>query len=263
MNIHLIPHFLRALHQCCTIPLAFFLLLTGVSLHAQSAPAAPPAAQPERETVDFEGIRIVFPKGEADVVEQLKPALRKFREERKRAAEAEAKSIAGCMAGTELRDQLRKKMAFFTGREAVSDRFDARWTSQSATMQRLADAWRAWSGDISELQLWRQEELAPFQTRRDGGDDDEGFSLRFPQNSFGKNGSQLGFNLPFLTPLLGLDITLRLTKETKPLRLDIPLFYKPGESPEQIAVYGRKFIGELPAFIHKESSSGFGLTTKA
>jgi hypothetical protein len=55
----------------------------------------PPAEkQSERETIRFEGIRIVFPKGEADVVEALKPALRKYREERRRVADAEAKEIA-------------------------------------------------------------------------------------------------------------------------------------------------------------------------
>jgi hypothetical protein len=257
MNIH---RFLRALRQRSGIAAALFFLVAAIPLRAQDAPSSPPAAASDRETVDFEGIRITFPKGEADVVERLKPALRKFREERKSVAEAEEKDLAGCMEDTKLRDQLREKIPFFTGRDAVSDRFDARWASQTATMQKLAHAWRQWTGDISELQLWRRDELEPFQTRPDGSDDAEGFSHRFPQVSFGKNGSHLALHPQFLVPLLGLDMMLKLTKETKPLRVDIPIFYKPGESPEKIADYGRKFIEHLPTFIHDEFSRGFGLT---
>ena len=240
---------------------ALFFLLAALPLRAQDAPAVPPAAASERETVAFEGIRIVFPKGEADVVEQLKPALRKFREERKSAVEAEAKEIADLLSDDKNREIFRNPVAAFTARDAVSEHFNARWASQTATMQKLARAWSQWSGDISEVQLWRRDELEPFQTRPDASDNAEGISHRFPQISFGKNGTHFAMHPPLLTPLIGLDFTLRLTQETKPLRGDIPIFYKPGESPEKIAEYGSAFIGHLPTFIHDEFSRGFGITT--
>jgi hypothetical protein len=256
MNIHRIPHFLRALPQRSAMAAALFLLAAAIPL--RSAPEAPDAAL-ERETVDFEGIRIVFPKGEADVVEQLKPALRKFRKERQSMIEAEAKNIADSLSDTEMREMMRKLVSPFLARETVSDQFNGRWALQAVTMQKLADAWLQWSGDISELQLWRRDELGPFQTRPDGSDDAEGFSHRFPQVSFGKNGSHIAVNPPFLVALIGLDITLKLTKETQPLRLDIPLLYKAGESPEQIAKFGREYLGHLPGFIHEEYARGLGL----
>jgi hypothetical protein len=254
MNIH------RALHQRPALAATLFFLVAAVPLYSQNAPAAPPAAESERQTIDFEGIRIVFPKGEADVVEQLKPALRKFREQRRSAIEAEANEIAECLSGTEMIEILRKPVALFTAREAVSDRFNARWASQTATMRKIAGACRKWAGDISELQLWRPAELAPFQTRADGGSNAEGMSYRFPQVSFGDNGSRFAIHPPFLVALLGLDITLRLNEETKPIRLDIPIFYKPGESAEQIAAYGRGFLEHLPKYMHEELSRGMGLT---
>lgn len=261
MNIPRIPHFLRVLHQHCAIAAALFFMVAANPLRAQDAPAPPPAAALDREKVIFEDTLIAFPKGEADVVDQLKPALRKFREERRRVIAEEAKDIAHCMADTKMRDQLREKMPFFTGRDAVSDQFDARWASQTATMEKLAAAWSQWSGGISELHLWGSDDLAPFQTRPDGGDDEEGISFSFPDISFGKRGLNIQMHPPYLTPLLGLDLTLKLAKHTRPLRLDIPLFYKSGESPEKIAKNGREIIERLSTSMHMNYSRGLGLTT--
>lgn len=214
-----------------------------------------------RQTINFEGMRIVFPKGDADVVEQLKPALKKFREERRRAADAEAKEIAQCLSGAEMKEMFRKPVAAFLARDSLGSEYDARWALLSQTMRTVANATRAWSGDLSELQLWRQEELAPFQTRPDGGENEEGYCYRFPQVSFGKNGARFALHPPFLVPLFGVDLMLKLNGLTEPMRLDIPLFYKAGESPEEIARYSRKFLEELPPFLHKESATnGFGLT---
>jgi hypothetical protein len=256
-----IPPFLRAWQARSTVFATAFLLVVALPVHSQDTPAAPPAGEgAERETIEFEGMRIVFPKGEADVVEQLKPALRKYREERRRAVDAEAREMAELFSGTEKREMFRKPVAGYMARDSVSKEFDARWASLSATMRTVANASRAWSGDLSELQLWRREELAPFQTRPDGSDNEEGFCYRFPQVSFGKNGAHFALHPPFLVPLFGVDIMLKLNGLTNPMRLDIPLLYKPGETPEEIASYGRKFLEELPPFIHKEhGATGFGL----
>ena len=35
-------------------------------------------------------------------------------------------------------------------------------------------------------------------------------------------------------------------------RLDIPLIYKPGESPEKIAEFSRGFVGKLAGIIHEK-----------
>lgn len=255
--------FLRGLRPRFTFCAVALLLLAAFSLPAQDTPGAlPPAAAKEspRETIHFEGMRIVFPKGEADVVEQLKPALRKYREERRQAAEAEAKEIAGLLADSAKKEMFRKPVAGYLARDSVGPEFEAHWTALSQPMRTLANAWRAWSGDLSELQLWRQEELTPFRTRPDGSDNEEGFSYRFPQVSFGKNGARFALHPPYLAPLFGVDLLSKLNGLTEPLRLDIPLFYKAGESPEEIANYARKFLEELPPFLHKEhAASGFGL----
>ena len=257
-----IPHFFRALRPRPIVFAAAFLLVATISVHPEDTAKSPPAGkQSERETIDFEGMRIVFPKGEADVVEQLKPALRKYREERRRAVDAEAKEIAQCLSGTEMKEMFRKPVAAFLARDSVGSDYDARWTSLSQRMRTVANAWRAWSGDLSEVQLWRREELGPFQTRPDGSDNEEGFCYRFPQVSFGKNGAHFALHPPYLVPLFGVDLMLKLNGLTEPMRLDIPLLYKAGESPEEIASYARKFLEELPPFLHKEhATSGFGLT---
>lgn len=233
-------------------------MVAAVSVYPQDTPTAPSAA--ERETINFEGMRIVFPKGEADVVEQLKPALRKYREERRRMVDAEAREIAEVLRGTSNEEKFRKTVPGYMARDSLGAEFDARWASLSQTMRTVANAWRVWSGDLSELQLWRREELAPFQTRPDGSDNEEGSCYRFPQVSFGKNGARFALHPPFLVPLFGVDIMGKLNGLTDPMRLDLPLLYKPGETPEEIASYGRKFLEELPPFIHKEfAASGFGL----
>lgn len=257
-----IPHFLHVLRPRSIAFTAVFLLVAAISAHSQDIAKSPPAGkQSERETIVFEGMRIIFPKGEADVVELLKPALRKYREERRRAADAEAKEIAQCLSGTEMKEMFRKPVAGFLARDSVGSEYDARWASLSQMMRTVANASRAWSGDLSELQLWRREELAPFQTRPDGSDNEEGFCYRFPQVSFGKNGAHFALHPPFLVPLFGVDLMLKLNGLTEPMRLDIPLLYKAGESPEEIANYARKFLEELPPFLHKEhATSGFGLT---
>lgn len=256
-------HFLRGLCARFLLFAAVFPLVSVLPIQAQNPPGAPPAEKATaRETINFEGMRIVFPKGEADVVEQLKPALRKYREERRRVVDAEAKEIAQCLSGTEMKEMFRKPVATFLARDSVGSEYDARWTSLSQRMRTVANAARAWSGDLSELQLWRREELAPFQTRPDGSDNEEGFCYRFPQVSFGKNGAHFALHPPFLEPLFGVDLMLKLNGLTEPMRLDIPLLYKAGESPEEIASYARTFLEELPPIIHKEhASSGFGLTT--
>jgi hypothetical protein len=252
-------HSFRAVRQRTTIAAAFLLLVSAIPVHAQNTPASPPAAGAERETIQFEGIRIVFPKGEADVVELLKPALLKFREERQKVVEAEAKDIAGGLSGTEMREKVRQLAKAFTARDWVSQGFDARWAAQTETMRKIAKAWQSWSGDISELQLWRGRELVQFQTRPDGGDDENDFTYRFPQVSFGKNGARFALHPDFLASLVGLDIMLKLNREIKPLRVDLPLLYKPGASPEEIAKYGKTFLAEVPVFIHREYGRGFGL----
>src|SRR5262249_5497823 len=160
--------------------------------------------------------------------------------------------IAQSLSGTQMKEMFRKPAAGFLARDTLGSEYDARWALLAQTMRTIANASRAWSGDLSELQLWREEELAPFQTRPDGGDDEEGFSYRFPQVSFGKNGAHFALHPPFLAPLFGVDILCKLQGLTEPLRLDIPLFYKAGESPEKIAEYSRKFLEELPPFLHKE-----------
>lgn len=257
-----IPHFLCVLRLRFIFFAAAVLLVAAIPGHPQDTAKSPPAGkQSERETIHFEGMRIVFPKGEADVVEQLKPALRKYREERRRAADAEAKEIAQCLSGTEMKEMFRKPVAGFLARDSVGSEYDARWASLSQTMRTVANASRAWSGDLSELQLWRREELAPFQTRPDGSDNEEGFCYRFPQVSFGRNGTHFALHPPFFVPLFGVDLMLKLNGLTEPMRLDIPLLYKSGESPEEIANYARKFLEELPPFLHKEhATNGFGLT---
>src|SRR5688572_17456922 len=97
MNIR---HSLRAVLPRIPIAAALFLLLATFPASAQNT-AATSTAGPERESLDFEGTRIVFPKGEADVAELLKPALRKFREERQKVVEAEAQNIASALSGEE------------------------------------------------------------------------------------------------------------------------------------------------------------------
>lgn len=230
-------------------------------IQAQDPLGAPPAEKATaRETINFEGMRIVFPKGEADVVELLKPALRKYREERRRVVDEEARETAHLFSGTEKREIFRKPVGGYMARDSVGPEFDARWAELSQTLRTVANAWRAWSGDLSEVQLWRREDLAPFQTRPDGSDNEEGFCYRFPQVSFGKNGARFALHPPFLVPLFGVDIMGKLNGLTEPMRLDLPLLYKPGETPQEIASYGRKFLEELPPFIHKEfATSGFGL----
>lgn len=256
-----ISHFLPVWHPRSIIFAAVFLVVAAISVHPQDTASVPPVGkQSERETVNFEGMRIVFPKGEADVVEQLKPALRKYREERRHVVDAEAKAVAEALRGASNEEKFRQTVPGYMARDSVGPEFDARWASLSQTMRTVANAWRAWSGDLSEVQLWRREELAPFQTRPDGSDNEEGFCYRFPQVSFGKSGARFALHPPFLVPLFGVDIMGRLDRLTEPMRLDLPLLYKPGATPEEIASYGRKFLEELPPFIHKEfETSGFGL----
>ena len=213
---------------------------------------------PQRETIEFEGIRIGFPKGEADVAAALKPALLEYRRERKRLAAEEAEAFAAALANVDARKMFGRQIATVMGREAPSDGLEARFGSRTAIFRKFAEAWRKWSGDISEIQLWAPGELKPFRIRTDGGEDEDGKAFRFPQISFGKDGSKYAIHLPFGTGLPGLDALLNLEKENAPLRLDFPLFYKPGESPEKIAEFIRGFVGQLPKALGKQMAREFG-----
>jgi hypothetical protein len=97
-----------------------FLLIAAIPLHVHAqdtlTPGTATAKASERETIDFEGIRIVFPKRAADVVEQLKPALKKYREERRCAVDAEAKEIAESFSDTAMNEMLRGPVAGITPR---------------------------------------------------------------------------------------------------------------------------------------------------
>lgn len=218
-------------------------------------PDANPA--PARETIEFEGIRIGFPKGEADVVEVLKPALLEFRRERRRLAGLEAEAFATAPANVDARKMFGRQIAAVMGREAPGDGLEARFASRTAIFRKFAEAWQKWSGDISEIQLWAPDELQPFQTRPDGGEDEDGKAFRFPQISFGKDGSKYAFRPPFTAALLGLDVMRNVEKGKAPLRLDFPLFYKPGESPEKIAEFAREFLKQLPAVMGKNFAKEF------
>ncbi len=221
--------------------------------------AEDPVGALERQTMEFEGIRIGFPKGEADVVEALKPALRAFVRERKRMAAEEADAFAKATSDPALGKKAGAIVAALMAREAPSGEFDARFKSSAADMRKFAGAWRKWSGGISELELWSRDELKPFQAREDEGEDAEGMTLKFPQVSFGKNGSHFALHPPFASPLLGLDSMRNVGKETAPLRLDFPLYYKPGESPQTIAKYDVKFLEEVPAVLRQQFT---GMLTK-
>ncbi|MEO6786953.1 MAG: tetratricopeptide repeat protein, partial [Chthoniobacteraceae bacterium] len=212
----------------------------------------------ERGTIVFEGIRIGFPKGEADVAEALKPALHDYLRERKPMADEEANAIANGFSDADVVKKLGPRIAALMAREAPSKELEARFASHVASLRKFTEAWRKWSGGISEVQLWARDELKPFQTREDGGEDAEGEALRFPQIAFGKNGATFALHFPFATSLIGLDALLNDGEKIAPLRLDFPLYYKPGESAEKIAEYSVKFIqhlgGELRAQIKTKST---------
>ena len=246
---------LRAL-KLGTATVAAFATVLGM-LPPLSAQEPENGAVPTRETIVFEGIRIGFPKGEADVVEALKPALLEFRRERQRMVAEEEEALADAVSNLDLAKRYGEQIAGLMAREPSRERLQARVKLLAGELPKLAAAWRKWSGDISEVQLWAASELKPFQTRPDGGDDAGGTSLRFPQISFMKKGAQFSLSLPFLGGP-GLDLMRKLGEETEPLRLDFPLFYKPGESPEKIAEMSRELLGQLAPQLRKRVQTEIG-----
>ena len=235
---------------------ASLVIALGPAL-ALSADETKPDGASERETIVFEGIRIVFPKGEADVAVALKPALHGYLRKRQPMADEEAEAFANMLSNPDLVKKIGARIGALMARESTSSEFEARCKASAATLRKSADAWRKWSGGISEVQLWSPDELKQFQTREDGEDDAEGMKLHFPQVSFGKNGARFSLHPPLASPLLGLDFMRNVGKEIAPLRLDFPLYYKPGESAEKIAEFDVKFMEQLPAFLRQQVTVKF------
>lgn len=215
------------------------LLLAGSPVAAQTFP---------RDTAEWQGISLHYPKDDADLVDRLKPALSDYRQKRQAAAREEAEALAAEFDAPQVKEGLRQRLTAVLGRGKLSERFDEYYAAARARHVERVEAWRQWSGDVREVHFWNLRETAAFQVPRPPGETGGPPSFSFPDISYAEQGRNFEIKAP-LSVLSGMRDGFWRGPPEKPaaMRLDLPLFYKPGEPEEQIVQYPRALLAELPA----------------
>ncbi len=182
------------------------------------------------KTIVIDGMKIVFPVDEEDLIQLLLPVFKIHQDARQEHAAMVAKEMNETFPGLE--PEFKKLIQKLLGIDEVSAGFSDAFEKELLKVQKISHQWIRWSGDMREIHLWNHATLEPFlntDTRE----------ITFPEIQFlpDPDGS---FNISLFPPFVG-ELGIGIGKlrpsieKLEAFRLDIPLLGKPGKSAETVA----------------------------
>ncbi|MCF6313239.1 MAG: hypothetical protein L3J39_12385 [Verrucomicrobiales bacterium] len=184
----------------------------------------------EEKTIVVDGMKVVFPVDQEDVIQLLLPTFAIHREARKEHAARAAKEMNE--AFLELQPKFKVLVQKLLGIDELNEGFDEAVEKELARVKKVTRQWVDWSGDIREIHFWNHATVQPFVNSETGGTTFE--EIRF----FPESNGNTKFTLlpPFMDEFgIGLGKLRPDLKKVQAFRLDIPLFGKPGESASSVA----------------------------
>ena len=203
----------------------------------------------ETATREVDGLTIIYPKDEADVVDLLLPDIRDYRAKRQAGSKSEAGSIVEVFSSTETREKYRKHIAGLLALESLDDKaFDAHYAETMKQVADFARRWRQWSGDLGSLRFWSKFTAKEFE--RDGKWD-------FPEVAYDLPGENKNIRYtirpPFLKSEFGAELIALSGGGPAPLHLDVPLIYPIGRPAEEVARQAKGILADLPDLLQKQA----------
>lgn len=204
----------------------------------------------ETATRTVDGLAITYPADEADVIELLLPTIAKYRAERRATAKLEADALIEALSTDSIRENYRTQIPHLLGLKSVSEKsFAAGYDAALKDIERFVRQWEKWSGDLSALNFWNRATSQPFK---------EGERTIFPEISYARDPKTGSTNFTIRPSYINQHVGLELIRPptganaVKPFRLDLPLFYPPGISAEELAAHQRKLFDQLPGLLQTQ-----------
>ncbi|NOX98609.1 MAG: hypothetical protein GXP30_02590, partial [Verrucomicrobia bacterium] len=184
----------------------------------------------EEKTIVIDGMKVVFPVDQEDVIQLLLPTFAIHREVRKEHATRAAKEMNETFLG--LKPEIKMIVKKLLGVDELNDGFDEAFEKELVRVKNVSCQWIDWSGDIREIHFWNHATVQPFVNRETGGTTFE--QIRYLLESNGN--TKVTLLPPFMDEFgIGIGKLRPGLKKVEAFRLDIPLLGKPGESASSVA----------------------------
>ncbi len=184
----------------------------------------------EEKTIMIDGMKVVFPADEEDVIQLLLPAFKIDRAARKTHVAEAGKKIDEIFVG--LKPDFEKRIKQLLGIDELSDGFDEAFEKERKKVNNISRQWRKWCGDIREIHFWNQATVDPFVNSETG-------EIIFDEIKYfsAPNGDRrFTLHPPFMANFgLGIGRLRPNFKNVKAIRVDIPIPGRPGDSASSIA----------------------------
>jgi len=184
----------------------------------------------KEKTISVDGMKVVFPADEEDVIQLLLPVFKIHREAREKHAALAAKEMNEAFAG--LKPGLKKRIRQLLGSNELSASFDDAFEIELAKVKKVSSQWIQWSGDFREIHFWNRVTGKAFvndETRKTVFEE-----IKYSENPKGE--LQVTLLPPFLNEFgIGIGKLRPDVAQTEAFRLDITLFVKPGQSASTMA----------------------------
>ncbi len=117
----------------------------------------------EEKPREIDGVTIIYPVDEEDVINLLLPKLVEFRKKRSIQAPLEAKVLREGIAAFEVRKKVLDRVRNILGVKTLSGDIDAIYDKALKDIDSLCEQWSQWSGDIGTLHLFNHATVKPYR----------------------------------------------------------------------------------------------------
>lgn len=184
----------------------------------------------EEKTIVIDGMKIVFPVDEEDLIQLLLPVFKIHQQAREQHAATVAKKMTETFPGLELK--FKKHIQKLLGTAEVSAGFSEAYGKELLKIEKISHQWIRWSGGMREIHLWNHATLKPFLNT-------ETHEITFPEIQFSPDPDG-SFNISLFPPFIeefgmGIGKLHPSLEKLEAFSLDIPLLGKPGKSAEAVA----------------------------
>ena len=190
-----------------------------------------------------DGIKLIYPEDEADVIELILPRIKAGLAMRKKQALEEAEAIDQVYREIDMRNMMKKHVAKMLELKTVSLGIDHAYDEGVLEIEAFSRQWQQWSSDLSEFHLYNHATVEPFRTGSERIEFDE-LHIQLDDNDDDNTNDtfELTLSPSIINPGIGMGMIDPEKTSVVPFSFCLPILLPPGTPAEHSAATLNKII---------------------